>query len=173
MVGWYRIIYNTNGSWAQNKNIIVNGIKPVVDSLERTSNLVNFFFFQYNEADNQGVKFTFYGDKEKVKDEFNLHLHRQPDDIETWRPKKTEWRFEEEYPLGVKLLEIGSRLALCSIDNKKPISIANGTRPPITTVLRHVYLQNLGYGKVEERIMAPFVDLPLLGLYNFLNIRIK
>ncbi len=119
------------------------------------------------------MKFTFYGNKKKVKDEFNSHLHRQPNQIEKWRPKKTDWRFEEDYSLGVKLLEIGSRLALCSIGNKKPIEKSNGNRLPITTVIRHVYLQNLGYDTVEEGKMAPFVDLPLYGLYNLLTIKIK
>ena len=175
MVGWYRIIYNTNGSWAQNKNIIVNGIKPVVSSLEKTSFLVNFFFLHYNQPNNRGVKFTFYGDKQRVENEFYSNLHIHPNQTEKWRPKKTDWRFNEDYPLGVKLLEVGSRLALCSIDNKRPITkLQGGGNSPITTVIRHVYLQNLGYTTPEERMMASYVDLPLLALYHqFLGITIK
>lgn len=173
MVGWYRITYNTNGNWAVHKNIIVNGIKPVVDSLEKTSNLVNFFFFQHIQPNDMCVKFIFYGDKEKVENEFNLRLGRRPDLVERFRPKQTDWRFEEDYPLGVKLMEIASRLALCSIGNIHPIDKSSGSKLPITTVMRHFYLQNLGYGTAEEGKMAPFVDLSLYGLYNLLTIKIK
>jgi len=168
MVGWYRITYNTNG-WADNKDVILNGIKSVVDSLDKTSSLVNFFFFNY---DNE-IKFTFYGNKSKVMDKFNSCLQGRTYHIDKWRPKKTKWRFEEDYPLGVKLFEIGSRLALCSIDNKLPKDISSHQDQPITYVLRHVYLQNLGYNKFEEGSMSPFIDLPLLGLYHFLGIKIK
>ena len=169
----YRIIYNTNGSWGQHKDIIENGIKPVVDSLEKTSYLVNFFFFQHIQPNDMCVKFTFYGDKERVENEFNTHLGRPPDQVEIFRPKQTNWRFEGDYPLGVKLMEIASRLALCSIDNRNPVETLSGSRLPITTVIRHIYLQNLGYSAPEEAKMAPFVDLPLYGLNNLLNIKIK
>lgn len=173
MVGWYRIIYNTTGNWAEHRNIIVNGIKPVVDSLEKTSYLVNFFFFNHIQPNDMCVKFTFYGDKERVENEFNTHLGRRPNNVESFRPKQTDWRFEEEFPLGVKLMETASRLALCSIGNKTPIDKSSGIKSPITTVMRHFYLQNLGYNSIEEEKMAPFVDLSLYGLYNLLTIKIK
>jgi len=174
MVGWYRFIYDTNGSWRQHKDIIVNGIKPVVDSLEKTSYLVNFFFFQHVQHNDMCVKFTFYGDKGKVENEFNAHLGRRPDHVETFKPKQTEWRFEKDYSLGIKLMEIASRLALCSIGNKRPIDKSSGFRDPITVVMRHFYLQNLGYNSIEESIMSLYVDIPLVSLYHqFFDIYIK
>jgi len=71
-------------------------------------------------------------------------------------------------------MEIGSRLALCHIGNKYPIEKSSGARLPITTILRHVYLQNLGYSSPEEGRMAQFVDQPLMQFYHqFLGINIK
>jgi hypothetical protein len=172
MVGWYRIIYDTTG-WADNRNIIVNGIKPVVESLDDTSNLINFFFFQHNRPNDKCVKFTFYGNKEKVRDEFYQNLNINPSSIERWKPKKTAWRFNEDYQLGIKFMEISSRMALYSIDDGKPVETSSGTNQPITTIIRHMYLQNLGYGTIEEGYFSQFIDLPLYGLYNFLNIKIK
>ena len=45
-VGWAKLIFTTNG-WEENKDIICNCIKPVVESMEKTEEPFNFFFLSY------------------------------------------------------------------------------------------------------------------------------
>lgn len=126
MVGWSKITIHTKG-WDENKDIICNTIKPLVEKLEKTGDIVNFFFLEYY-GDNKParVTLTFYGDDKTVLNEIKTCGNKT--EIEKWDPAKQNYRFEDDYPLGIKIFELGSRLALCSIDDKLPIDKSCGPR---------------------------------------------
>jgi len=118
MIGWFRIIFNTK-NWDDNKEIICKVIKPLIEKFDKTGDIVNFFFLQYPYPDGQDpprVKFWFYGKKRKVINE--IKKYQKNIKIEKFDPASQDYRFQDDYPLGIKLFELGSRLALCSIDNK-------------------------------------------------------
>jgi hypothetical protein len=161
MIGWHSIKFLTNG-WKENKEIITDIIKPTVEELEKSGDITSFFFLEYYGSDEQKVTFVFHGDKDKVLGQ--LRKFRTVDDksINDYDPKSENYRFGEDYMLGIKLFELGSRLALCSIDNKNPIDKSSGQEIPIIIALRHVFLQNLGYTTQEEKVLSQHFDPCLL-----------
>lgn len=160
MVGWFRIIFKSGG-WDENKDIICKIIKPVVEKLEKTGDIVNFFFLQYPIPADQGppmVKFWFYGNESNVTNEIKNYRQIDDKDIEKFDPASQK-RFLEDYNLGIKIFEIGSRLALCRIDDKNPID--KSIPGPIILTMSHAFLQNLGYIGEEENSKSWFI-LPCL-----------
>ena len=158
MVGWFKITINTNG-WNENKTVICGTIKPTVEKLEKKGDILNFFFFEYYGGDNTDkVTLTFYGDENKVMDE--LRKYGIKPNIKRWDPASQYSRFGDYYQLGIKIFEIGSRLALYRIDNKYPIDKI-GQPDPILMTLTHVYLQNLGYSPQEEAAYSQLINFAL------------
>lgn len=165
MVGWYSIKFQTDG-WEKNKDIICKVIKPTVEKLEKSGDMTNFFFLEYYGGDEQKVTFVFHGNKDKVLSQLKETITIDDDSVERYDPKSESYRFGDDYMLGIKLFELGSRLALCSVDNKSPIDKSGGQEIPIIIALRHAFLQNLGYTTQEEMNFAQHFDPCLLHFYE-------
>ena len=173
MIGWYTIKFQTNG-WDENKDIICNTIKPTVEELEKSNDITNFFFLEYYGNGEQKVTFVFYGDKERVLEKLNQFREVKEEMVDNYKPESEAYRFGKDYMLGVKLFELASRLAFCSIDNKNPIDKSSGQEIPIILILRHVFLQNLGYSTQEELTLSQHFDPCLLHFHQLCrNTKIK
>jgi hypothetical protein len=164
MVGWYQLFIPTEG-WDETRITIGKAIKPVVEALEPTKDIISFFFLRYY-GDEHGprIQFWFYGNKDRVFNEFNKYIELSAEHITKFDPASLSERFGEDYFLGIKLFELGSRLALCKIDDKNPTD-AKGYGP-ITYTLVHAFLQNLGYDAVEEDEMFNLTNHPLESFHN-------
>jgi hypothetical protein len=164
MVGWYQLIIPTDG-WEETRIIIGNAVKPVVEALEPTQDIISYFFLRYY-GDEQGprIQFWFYGNKDTILKEFKKYIKIAPTQIKDFNPAALSERFGEDYFLGLKILELGSRLALCKIDDKDPKD-AKGYGP-ITYTLVHAFLQNLGYDAPEEEDLFRLTDHPLENFHN-------
>lgn len=161
MIGWYTIKFKTSG-WKENKDIICNTIKPTVEELEKSGDITNFFFLEYYGSGEHKVTFVFHGDKGKVLNKLRESRTIDDNSINDYNPESENYRFGEDYMLGIKLFELGSRLALCSVDNKNPIDKSGSQEIPIIIALRHVFLQNLGYTTQEELTLSQHFDPCLL-----------
>lgn len=165
-LGWFKISFPSKDIF-DNKKIILQIIKPLIENLEDSGHIVNFFFLQYGGGNEPyRVTFTFYGRKKRViKFLRNKGINFN---IQNWDAYGQRYRFEKDYMLGIKMFEIGSRLALCRIDNRLPIDKKmEGANPPIFKTMRHAFLQNLGYGLNEENTMSQTINPDLLKFYNY------
>lgn len=129
-----------------------------MEKLEKSGDIINFFFLEYYGDGEQKVTFVFHGDKDKVVNKLKEFGTINDNQINEYDPKSENYRFGEDYMLGIKLLELGSRLALCSIDDKNPVDKSSGQEIPIIIALRHVFLQNLGYTTREEMALSQHFD---------------